>query len=180
MRNISILIAFVSIFVSAGSVLVSAQNNLDVCRVTTDTRFKGGGTGIYEIGKFPVDSFEDGAAKSFRYKTDGRDFIIEVEVEYGYFDDVEKGTPKVIFLRLLARLSNDSSPPQSRWIESMSTYRYKWGTTQIDKAIATGETVQHFQLACSDGISKYGVKRGEPKWLRKLKSKTERKQSSPE
>jgi hypothetical protein len=96
---------------SCASSAISAQKNLDVCRVTTDTRSikEGYGTGIYEIGKFPVDDIEDTTRKSFRHETDGRMFTVDVEVAYGDFIDGEKRKPTKIILSLLVKLSNDKS-----------------------------------------------------------------------
>lgn len=146
----------------------SAQKNFDVCRVTTDTRFSGGGTGIYEIGKFPIDNIDDTTEKHFLYEKDGRAYSVDVEVEYGDSKDVEKGKPTRIILSLLVKLSNDkSSASMVRPIEAGSKYRYKWGTTYVSGALVIGDVSQHFQLTCSDGISKDGVQRGEPKWLKK-------------
>jgi hypothetical protein len=155
---------------SCASSLVSAQKNLDVCRVTTDTRSlkEGYGTGIYEIGKFPVDDIENTTRKSFRYETDGRVFTVDAEVEYGDSKDVEKGKPTKIIFSLLVKLSNDkSSGSMLTPIEAGSKYRYKWGTIYVSNDVVIGDIAQHFQLTCSDGISKDGVQRGQPKWVKK-------------
>jgi hypothetical protein len=149
---------------------VTAQRNLDVCRVTTDTRSlkEGYGTGTYEVGKFPVDSIEDGTEKSFRYETDGRTYSIDVEVEYGDFNDVEKGKPTRIILSLFVHLLNDKTAASMRApVEAGTSYRHKWGTAYISADVVFGDIAQHFKLICSDGISKNGVQRGEPKWLKK-------------
>lgn len=163
--------SFVVIALFAGllctSYVVSAQKNLDVCRLTTDTRSikEGYGTGIYEIGKFPVDSIEEPTKKSFRYETDGHIFTVDVEVEYGDFNDVEKGKPTKIIFSMLVKLLNDKrSASMVMPIEAGTKYRYKWGTSYVSSNVVTGDTAQHFQLTCSDGISKDGVQRGEPKW----------------
>jgi len=153
---------------------VFPQKNLDVCRVTTDTWSVSGGygTGIYEIGKFSVDDIEDGAKKSFSYETNGRVFSVDAEVEYGDFKEVEKGKPTRIILSLFARLSDDKSIQSTfRPVEAGTTYRYKWGTAYVSNNVVIGDTAQHFQLTCSDGISKTGVLRGDPKWLKKMKDK---------
>jgi hypothetical protein len=149
---------------------VTAQRNLDVCRVTTDTRSlkEGYGTGIDEVGKFPVDSIEDGTEKSFRYETDGRTYTIDVEVEYGDSKDVEKGKPKRITLSLFVKLLNDKTATSMLSpVEAGTSYRHKWGTVYVSADVVVGEIAQHFELTCSDGISKTGVQRGEPKWLKK-------------
>jgi hypothetical protein len=149
---------------------VIAQRNLDVCRVTTDTRSlkEGIGTGIYEVGKFPIDSIEDGTEKSFRYETDGRTYTIEVEVEYGDFNDVEKGKPRWIILSLFVELLNDKTAASMRApVEAGTSYRHKWGTAYVSANVVVGDLAQHFALTCSDGISKNGVQRGDPKWLKK-------------
>jgi hypothetical protein len=152
---------------------VNAQKNLDVCRVTTDTRSikEGYGTGIYEIGKFPVDDIEGTTTKSFQYQTDGKVYTVDVEVEYGDFRDVEKGKPTKIILSLLVNLLNDKgSASMVTPIEAGTNYRYKWGTVYVSNDVITGDTAQHFRFTCSDGISKDGVQRGEPKWLKKPKN----------
>jgi hypothetical protein len=162
---ITVLIAVVCIPRS-----VTAQRNLDVCRVTTDTRSlkEGYGTGIYEIGKFPVDSIEDGSEKSFQYETDGRTYTVDVEVEYGDFKDVEKGKPTRIILSLFVKLLNDKTAASMLSpVEAATSYRHKWGTVYVSVDVVVGDTAQHFQLTCSDGISKNGVQRGKPKWLKK-------------
>ena len=66
-KTSSLLIAFLGAL-AIMPCSVSAQRNLDVCRVTTDTRSlkEGYGTGTYEVGKFPVNSIEDGAMKSYQ------------------------------------------------------------------------------------------------------------------
>lgn len=151
-----------------------AQKNQDVCRVTTDTWSVSGGygTGIYDIGKFPVDDFEDGAKKVFRYETDGRVYSVEAEVEYGDFRDVEKGKPIRIIISLLARLADGNEKTKSILpVEAETSYRYKFGTVAVSSHVVTGDVAQHFQLMCSDGISKSGVQRGNPIWLKKAKSR---------
>jgi len=143
---------------------VKAQKNLDVCRVTTDTRAQGYGTGIYEIGKFPIDNIEGTTEKSYDYETDGRTFKINVEVEYGDFSAVEKGKPTEIILSLLVGLADKNSASEDTPVQAGTTYGHKWGTLYVEKAVVFGDFAQYFQLTCSDGISKNGVKRGEPKW----------------
>jgi hypothetical protein len=149
---------------------VIAQRNLDVCRVTTDTRSlkEGYGTGIYEVSKFPVDSIEDGFEKTYGYETDGRKYTIHVEVEYGDSKDVEKGKPKKIVLSLTVKLSDDKTAASMLSpVEAGTTYRHKWGTAYVSAEVVVGDTAQHFRLTCSDGISKGGVQRGELKWSKK-------------
>ena len=151
--------------------VVGAQKNLDVCRLTTDTRSlkHGYGTGIYEVGKFPVDDIDGTTKKSYRYEMDGRVYMVDVEVEYGDFNDVEKGKPTKIILSLLVKLLNDNtSAPMVTPVEAASKYRHKWGTVYLSTDIVVGDTAQHFQLTCSDGLSKDGVQRGEPKWPKKI------------
>lgn len=155
---------------------VFGQKNLDVCRVTTHTRSisQGYGTGIYEIGKFPVDDFEKGAEKKFSYETDGRKYTVKAEVEYGNFKDVEKGKPIRILLSLVAQLADEKDKSEKVLpVEAEATYRYKFGTVAVSMDVVTGDIAQSFQLTCSDGISKSGVQRGEPKWLKKAKTRTD-------
>lgn len=163
-----LLIPLTTVF--AASTLVSAQNNADVCRVTASTWGikEKAGTGIYEIGKFPVDDIEDGATKSFRYETDDEVFVIEAEIEYGDSKDVERGKPTTINVSLLVKnTKNPESNPGLRAVEAGTTYGHKWGTVFVRKDVVIGDRAYNFQLKCSDGISKTGVKRGDPKWLRK-------------
>ncbi len=157
---------------SYGEPEVKAQKNLDVCRVTTDTRSikEGYGTGIYEVGKFPVDDIEDTTKKSFLYETIGNAFSVDVEVEYGDFKAVEKGKPTEIVLSLLVRLTgNQNTTPEVTAVQAGTTYRHKWGTVYVSKDVLIGGIAQHFQFTCSDGLSKGGIQRGEPKWLKKNK-----------
>jgi len=152
--------------------VVKAQKNLDVCRVTTDTRSlkEGGGTGTYEVGKFPVDDIKGTTEKSYRYETDGRVYMVDVEVEFGDFRDVEKGKPTRIILSLLVKLLGDNlSASTAIPIEAGSKYRHKWGTLYVSAAVLVGDLSQHFRFTCSDGLSKDGVQRGEPKWLKKVR-----------
>ncbi|MEQ1644772.1 MAG: hypothetical protein ABL959_15090 [Pyrinomonadaceae bacterium] len=110
--------------------------------------------------------------KSYRYETDGRVFVVDVEVEYGDFKDVEKGKPTKIILSLLARLSDEKNMSAPvRAVEAGTTYRHKWGTVYVSKRVVIGDVAQHFQFTCSDGISKTGVQRGDPKWLKKIRDK---------
>ena len=90
LRNLRYIGVAITFAVFASSAL--GQKNLDVCRVTTHTRSisQGYGTGVYEIGKFPVDDFDEGAEKNFSYETDGRKYTVKAEVEYGNFKEVEK------------------------------------------------------------------------------------------
>ena len=163
------------LFVLSGMLLVSgvsvrAQKNLDVCRVTTSIWSIEGkiGTGIYEVGKFPVDDFEYGAAKDFSYESDGNAFSIRSEVEYGDFPAVEKGKPILINLSLDVFEANAPSKRSDFGaVEAGATYRYKWGTVVVRKDVVKGDRVYTFTLTCSDGISKGGVQRGAPKWLQK-------------
>jgi len=163
--------ALFGIFLAASSAL--PQNNLDVCRVTTDTWSVSGGygTGIYEIGKFPVEDIEDGAKKSFRYETGSQLFIIDVEIEYGDTRDVEKGKPTRIMLSLLARRVEDEKNKSIRPVEAETDYRHKWGTVKLASQVVKNDVAQRFQLICSDGISKNGVQRGDPTWLKRLKER---------
>ena len=169
-KNFGLITLIGALFCVSSS--VQAQKNLDVCRVTTDTRSikEGYGTGIYEISKFPVDDIDDATTKSFRYETDGKVYTVDVEVEYGDFGDVEKGKPTKIILSLLVKLLSDkNSASMVTPIEVGTNYRYKWGTVYISNDVVTGDIAQHFRFTCSDGISKDGVQRGEPKWLKKSK-----------
>ena len=104
------LLVFLLGLLAASAVSVQAQRNLDVCRVTTSiwSIEEKRGTGIYEVGKFPVDDFEDGARKTFRYESEDKAFLIEAEVQYGDFQAVEKGKPTMINLSLLV---NDANLP---------------------------------------------------------------------
>ena len=155
---------------------VFGQKNLDVCRVTTHTRSisQGNGTGIYEIGKFPVDDFDEGAEKTFIYDIDGRKYHVEAEVAYGDSRDVEKGKPIRIILSLVARLAVEKDKAAAVLpVEAEGTYRYKFGTIAVSMDVVTGDIAQNFQLMCSDGISKGGVQRGELKWLKKTKKRVD-------
>lgn len=150
--------------------MASAQKNLDVCRLTTDMRSvkEGYGTGIYEVGKFSVDDF-DGTKHNYRYETDGRVYIVDVDVEYGDSKAVEKGKPSQIILSLLVKLLNDTtSDSMAIPVEAGSKYRHKWGTVYISANVVVGDAAQHFRFTCSDGLSKDGVQRGEPKSLKRL------------
>lgn len=98
---------------------------------------------------------------------------MDVEIEYGDYDDVEKGKPSRIMLSLLARRAEDEKEKSVLPVESWTTYRHKWGTVSVSTHVTKGDIAQHFDLMCSDGISKFGVKRGEPKWLKKAKEKRE-------
>ncbi len=143
---------------------ISAQTNRDVCRVTTHTwSVPGGyGTGIYEIGKFSVDDFEDGAKREFRYETDRQSYIIDVAVEYGDYKDVEKGKPIRILLSLRARIADEKQTDTAiQPVVAEATYRYKFGTIAVGKNVVTGDVSQKFELTCSDGISKGGLQRDE-------------------
>ncbi len=167
------LAIMLSIFVPT----IFGQKNLDVCRVTTHRRSisQGYGTGIYEIGKFPVDDFDDGAKKAFNYETDSRKYIVEAEVEYGDIEDVEKGKPMRILLSLVARLANEKDGTETVLpVEAEATYRYKFGTVAVSMDVVTGDLAQSFKLTCSDGISKGGIQRGEPKWLKKSKTRADK------
>ena len=150
------------------------QKNLDVCRVTTSiwSIEEKIGTGIYEIGKFPVDDFDAGAKKIFRYESGDNAFSIEAEVEYGDFPAVEKGKPTMINLSLLV---NDDKLPEKierfSAVEAGATYGHKWGTVFVRKDVVKGDRVFSFSLMCSDGLSRGGVQRGEPSWMRKAKKK---------
>lgn len=148
---------------------VRAQKNLDVCRVTTSVWSIEGkiGTGIWEVGKFPVDDFDDGVTKEFHYERDGNSFSIRSEIEYGDFAAVERGKPTQIILSLdisdsnVVKKGSDFSS-----VEAGASYRYKWGTVFVRKDVVKGNRVYTFTLTCSDGITKSGVQRGEPIWLR--------------
>jgi hypothetical protein len=172
-KNAFVITALLGILLSCSGE-ARGQKNFDVCRVTTSTwSLSGGiGTGIVEIGKFSVDDIEDGIERSFRYETDGRTFSVDVEVEYGDSRDVDKGKPTRIILSLLATLSGEkNASPPVRPVEAGASYRYKWGTVHLSNDVVTGDVAQSFTLTCSDGISKTGVKRGEPEWLKKSKQK---------
>jgi hypothetical protein len=151
---------------------VYTQKNSDVCRVTTSiwSIEEKLGTGIYEVGKFPVDDFDDGAKKVLRYEDEGDSFSITAEVEYGDFHAVEKGKPNSINLSLLVVDSNESNKV---WdfsaVKGGTDYRYKWGTVFVRKNMVKGDKVFTFTLTCSDGLSKNGVHRGQPNWMKKIK-----------
>ncbi len=73
MKYIRYRMAVFSVILSATIAFMSniptfAQRNLDVCRVTATTWSieEKRGTGIFEIGKFPINDFE-GSAKNFLY-----------------------------------------------------------------------------------------------------------------
>jgi hypothetical protein len=152
---------------------VFGQKNLDVCRVTTHKRSisEGYGTGIYEIGKFPVDDFDDGEEKTYVYETDGRKYDVKAEVEYGDFRDVEKGKPTRIILSIAAKVADEKDKTKLALpVEAEGTYRYRFGTISVSMDVVTGDIAQSFQLTCSDGISKGSVQRGEPKWLKKARA----------
>ncbi len=166
-RAVAIYSVGAIVFSFAG--VATAQKNLDVCRVTTDTRTNGGGTGIYEIGKFPIDDISGITNKSFQYSWDKQLFTIEVSVEYGDMRDVEKGKPTRMMLSLLARRVEDKMNVLP--VEAETQYRYKWGMIAVGIDVVNGDTIQHFQLRCSDGLSKNGLQRGEPKWLTNTKKK---------
>jgi hypothetical protein len=163
-------VVFLLGLLASSTVTVQAQRNLDVCRVTTSSWSieEKRGTGIYEVGKFPVDDFEDGARKTFRYESDGNAFSIEAEVEYGDFPAVEKGNPTMINLSLLV---DDASLPGKESgfaaVQAGTTYRHKWGTVFVRKDVVKGDSVYTFKLTCSDGLFKSGVQRGDPKWMLK-------------
>lgn len=115
-----------------------------------------------------MDDFEEGSKKDFIYKTDGREYRVKVEVEYGDFKNVEKGKPIRILLSLVATPADHEDKVETVLpIEAEATYRYKFGTIAVSMDVVTGDIAQNFQLTCSDGISKDGVQRGEPKWLKK-------------
>ncbi len=158
---------------SANSAL--GQRNQDVCRLTTHTRSisDGRGTGIHEISKFPVDDIETGTTKSFQYQWDNQLFVIDVEVDYGDMRDVEKGKPAWLILSLLARRIEDQNSKTILPIEAESRYRHKWGTVSLSKDVVFGDLIQNFKVMCSDGLSENGVRRGEPKWLKKSKKQVD-------
>lgn len=162
-----ILAVIIGMFIHAGDAL--AQQNQDVCRVTTHTRSisDGRGTGIYEIGKFAVDDIESATVKSFQYQWDKQLFIIDVEVDYGDMRDVEKGKPTWLMLSLLARRIEDQNIKTILPIQAESRYRHKWGTISLSTDVVNGDLIQHFKLMCSDGLSKNGLQRGKPKWMKK-------------
>jgi hypothetical protein len=150
-----------------------AKKNLDVCRVTTDTRnlSSGYGTGIYELGKFAVYDIEEVTRKAFRDERDKQIFIVDVEIEYGDYKDLEKGKPARVMLSMLARHAENESNKSILPVEAWTTYGRKWGTVSVSTQVVTEDIVQHFALTCSDDVSKFGVKRGEVKWLTKTKAK---------
>ncbi len=147
-----------------------AQNNLDVCRVTTSTwgtKEPRTGTGIHEIGKFPVNDF-DGTAKSFSYSSGRKDFTIKAAIKYGDFRAVERRKPTEIMLSLL--VSETSAETHETYIEAVeagTTYGRKWGTVFVRNEISKGDVAYKFTLTCSDGISKSGVQRGETNTVRR-------------
>src|SRR5690606_1985042 len=98
-------------------------------------------------------------------------YIIDVEVEYGDMRDVEKGKPTRMMLSLHARRAEDQNSKTILPVEAETRYRHKWGTIAVSTHVVQGDTAQHFQLTCSDGLSNKGVQRGEPAWLKKAKKK---------
>lgn len=162
---------FVVVAIVFAAATVNGQKNQDVCRVTSSiwSISDGRGTGIYEIGKFPVDDIDDGATKNFTYKDAERVFSFRAEVEYGGdWKSFEKGKPSEIRISLLVVDSEtlDTAPKFSA-VTAGTSYNHKWGTIYVSKDSVKGDLVYNFELKCSDGISKNGVKRGEPKWMQK-------------
>jgi len=148
-----------------------ALGNLDVCQLTTDSRSlrAGYGTGLYRIGKFPIDDFNEVTSKTFHYETDGRSFDIMVEIEYGYIKDVEKGKPTSLRLSLLARNSSEKGNVSLLPVEANADYHHKWGRLSVETTIVNGDAAQRFGLSCSDGLAKKGLTRNEP-WLKKTRT----------
>lgn len=154
-----------TVFANLSNVPTYAQRNRDVCRVTSSIWSIEGklGTGIYEVGKFPVDDFEDGSKRVFRYESEGSSFSITAEVEYGDFPAIQKRKPNWINLSLLVEDVNNSNKIRNfSAVEGGTTYRYKWGTVFVRRDLVKGDRVFTFTLTCSDGLSKVGVQRGEP------------------
>lgn len=152
--NTRVIIIAIAVFASLS--VTYAQRNLDVCRVTTDTRGRDGrGTGIYEIANFPVDDIENTTSKLFQYEWDKQLFVIQVDVEYGDMRDVEKGKPIRMMRSLLARRVEDKEKIFP--VEAETKYRYKWGMIAVSTDVMNGELIQGFQLRCSDGLSKDGL-----------------------
>ena len=165
-----ILIGTLCATASSGQML----GNLDVCRVTTDTwsLHDGRGTGLYLIDKFPVDDISGVTKKVFHYDDNGgHTFQIDVEVEYGFMKDVEKGKPTNIQLSLLARNTSQKDDRSIIPAEANADYRRKWGRVSIETTVVNGDVAQRFGLSCSDGLSKNGLRRGDPSWLKKQRDK---------
>jgi len=153
---------------------IFGQKNLDVCRVTTHTRSisQGDGTGVFEIGKFPIDDLEEGADLTFSYERDELKYSVRAEVDYVYLKHAVEGKPIVINLLLHAKFANEKDTDNTVFpVEAQATYRYKFGSIAVGMDVVTGDLAQRFTLTCSDGISKHGVKRGEPKRLKKAKER---------
>ena len=79
------------------------------CRVTTSTWSikEKHGTGIYELGKFPLTDIEESASKSFKFDQYDANLSVNVSVEYGDFPAVERQKPTEIKLTSVGTKQTD-------------------------------------------------------------------------
>jgi hypothetical protein len=135
---------------------IYAKHNADVCRVTASTWsvIDKIGTGISELGTFPVKVSDDRTTKSFTYQAYEAGLVVTVGIEYGDTQAVGKGKPTNILLVMV--VSDKEQDPFDflafpNNVEVGTTYGHRWGSIYVKKQVALGQLVHTFTLTCNDG-----------------------------
>lgn len=132
---------------------IYARQNTDMCRVTASTwsLVDKVGTGIYELGKFPVTEKGDTTTKTFKFDNYDAGLIVSVGVEYGDFPAVEKGKPIEIRLELTVSDKEQKAFHVPDTAVAGTNYGRRWGRLYVEKQIARGQLIHTFMLDCNDG-----------------------------